>query len=288
MPAQASMLRTAAPSTSEVLGMTENISVSLISDAHGLVEFTGSPRVIVSIHVGPSVYSCCRRLGETRRGTTVHGDVDVIPPRVPGSWELKGTDTALVMGLHLRLLHRVAEESGADPRQLEIRNRFQVRDPQIEHIGWAFKEEMESGYPCGRLYLDGLATSLAARIVTCHSSFSRLNARATGGIPSRRLREVLSFIEENLHRDLALREIAESAGLGVSHFGMLFRRSMGLSVHQYLIRRRVERASWLLRKGKLSIGEAALETGFCHQSHLALHMRRILGISPRELKNGGT
>ncbi len=172
-----------------------------------------------------------------------------------------------------------------DSRDLQIRNRFQIRDSQIEHIAWALKDEMEQGYPCGRVYVDSLATALAALLVRNHSSFSRDLSRNPGRISGRKLRDVLSFIEDNLARDLGLDEIAKVAGMSVSHFKALFRDTVGSPVHQYVIRRRVERAALLLRESDLPISQVALETGFSHQSHLALHMRRLLGVSPKELKN---
>jgi len=97
---------------------------------------------------------------------------------------------------------------------------------------------------------------------------------------------VLSYIEDNVGEDISLSEIAAVSGLSVSHFKRLFRESVGLPVHQYLIRRRLERAKELLAEGKLSISQIAIETGFAHQSHLARHMRRVFGISPRTLRNG--
>jgi AraC family transcriptional regulator len=39
----------------------------------------------------------------------------------------------------------------------------------------------------------------------------------------------------------------------------------------------------LLGEGAMSISQVALETGFAHQSHLAYHMRRLLGVSPRSV-----
>jgi AraC family transcriptional regulator len=59
---------------------------------------------------------------------------------------------------------------------------------------------------------------------------------------------------------------------------------MGLAVHQYVIQRRVELAKTLLLQKQKSITEIALEAGFAHQSHLARHMRRMLGLPPRALK----
>lgn len=269
----------------ELIGSTENLRLSLISDQPGIVEFRGSPRVVVSLHIGPSVTVDCRRGGERHRGTTIHGDLEIIPPNLGGIWELKTTDTALVMGIKLSLLERVVEESGGDPLKLQVANRFQTRDAQIEYIGWALKSEMENYYPSGRLYLDALATGLAARIVRNHSSLARPSRVLAAAMSGRKLKEVLAYIEDNLGRDLGLGEVADIAGLSVSHFKVLFRKAVGLPPHQYLIRRRVERAATQLRKGKMPIGQIALENGFCHQSHLAMHTRRVLGVSPQELRD---
>lgn len=276
--------RTSRPVPSELIGATENLRLSLISDEPGLVEFLGSPRVVISLHVGPSVSVDCRRNGHRHRGTTIHGDLEIIPPNVGGVWELKSRDTALVIGLKRRLLERVVQESGGDLSKLEVLNRFQARDSQIEHIGWALKAEMESGYPSGRCYMDALATGLAARMVRNHSSLARASRAVKSVIPGRKLKTILGFIEDNLGRDLGLDEIARAAGLSVSHFKTLFRKSLGMPPHQYLIRRRVERAAMQLRHSDLPIGQVALENGFCHQSHLALHTRRVLGVTPQEIR----
>ena len=139
----------------------------------------------------------------------------------------------------------------------------------------------------GRLYTDSLATALAARLVERHSSVTRF-PEARIGLAGRKLRVVLGYIEDNLTRDLSLRELAALAGLGMSQFKKAFRESRGVPVHQYVIQRRVDRATALLRDGRLPIAQIAAETGFAHQSHLARHLRRATGVSPRELRHGFT
>jgi AraC family transcriptional regulator len=101
---------------------------------------------------------------------------------------------------------------------------------------------------------------------------------------TRKLKEVLCYIEGNLGQPLSLAEVASVAGISVSHFKTLFRESIGQPLHQYVIRRRVERAKDLIGEDKLSISQIAFETGFSHQSHLARHMRRVLGVSPKGLR----
>jgi AraC family transcriptional regulator len=214
----------------------------------------------------------------------VQGDMDIIPAGVPSVWEMNAQDTRLVMALSQRLLASAAEDLDCDPSQVEIRNRFQVRDPQLESIGSALRAEVELGYPCGRLYYDSLSLSVAARLLRFHSSLARPFRKVTGRLSDRRLRQVFGYIEDNLGCELSLSEIASVAGVSVSHFKTLFRESVGIPAHQYVIRRRLERAKSLLAEGKLSISQIALDTGFAHQSHLAHHMRRVLGVSPRALR----
>lgn len=260
------------------------LRLSLLFDEPGVVEIPGLRNTIVSVHIGPSVQVSCRRAGKRHRGIAVHGDIEIIPAGTPGLWEIAQKDTSLVLGVSPELLNTVAEQLGLDLRQIEIRNRFQVRDAQLENIAWALKAEMECGYPCGRLYIDSLAVSVAARLVRCYSSLSMEPRKQNGRLSDRRLRQVLSYIEDNLSQEISLGDVAAVGGLSISHFKSLFRESVGLPVHQYLIRRRVECAKRLLGEGKLSISQIALEAGFAHQSHLARHMRRLLGVSPRTLR----
>jgi AraC family transcriptional regulator len=265
----------------------DGLTLLLRSDPRGTLAVPGLANALVAVHVGPSASLFCRRGGQSHRGTAVHGDIDVIPAQTPSRWEMHDdNDTALILSLPSALLNTVAEESGLDSQRVEIRNRFQVRDPQLENICWALKTEMEADYPSGRLYVDSLAVSVACRLLSSHSSLSPGTNGQPRGLRGHRLKQVLAYIEDNLAEDVSLGKIACVAGVGYSHFKGLFREAIGTPLHQYVIRRRLERAKALLAEGKLPIAEIALATGFAHQSHLARHMQRVFGISPREMRQG--
>jgi AraC family transcriptional regulator len=263
---------------------TSRLWVRLQSDPAGVVEVPALKNPQIVIHSGPSVYVACKRGGKSHSGLSVHGDVDLVPAGIPCRWELREKDTALILDVHRHLLHGVAEQLGFDPKRLELMNRFQMRDPQIEHIGWTLKAEMDLGYPNGNLYTDSLATALAVHLIRRHSDMGLDPGTMKGGLSGQRLRRVLSYIEDNLSSNLSLIEIASIAGLSVSHCKAAFRDSVGAPVHQYVVQRRVERAKVLLSEGTLTISEIALETGFSHQSHLAYHVRRLLGVSPTDIR----
>jgi AraC family transcriptional regulator len=263
----------------------QGIALQLRSDPTGILEVPELPSLLVAIHVGSAAKISCRRGGLSHTGSAVHGDIDIIPARTAARWEVHDqNDTALILSLPTSLLDAVAEESGSDPRHVEIKNRFQVRDPQLENIGWALKTEMESNYPSGRLYVESLGVSAAARLISAYSSIASRAPQLTGGLGGHRLKQTLAYIEENLAEDLSLQQLATLVGISSSHFKTLFRESIGAPLHQYVIQRRIDRAKDLLMAGKLSIAEIALATGFSHQSHMARHLRRASGLSPRAMK----
>jgi len=91
-------------------------------------------------------------------------------------------------------------------------------------------------------------------------------------------------IEDRITEDLGLAELASEVGLSQSHFASLFRKTTGLSPHQYVVRRRLERAQSLLRSTTLSIAEIVTAVGFYDQSHLVRHMRRVRGVTPKYVR----
>jgi AraC family transcriptional regulator len=226
----------------------------------------------------------CRRAGENHSGSAVHGDIDIIPAGISARWESHDrADIVLLIGLPAPMLNTAAEEYGFDSKRVEIRNRFQVRDPQLQTIGWTMKSEVELGSPSGRLFMDGLALSAMARLTNAHSSVATRDERR-GELAGRTLKIILEYIEEHLSEDLSLALLAKVAGLSQSHFRALFRASVGTPVHQYVIQRRVERAKSLLMNDGLSVADIALASGFAHQSHLARHLQRESGLSPTKMK----
>jgi AraC family transcriptional regulator len=250
----------------------------------GLTEIAEMPHALVCMHLGPSVEVRCTRGGTVREGREVAGDLDIVPARTCATWEMKQDGMALIMCVPDALLRAVAVRLDRDPASIDIADRFQMRDPVIEHIGWTLKADIDSNLAGGRLLRDSLGVALAARLLQRHYRGSLPMREIRGGLTHTKLERVIAHIEDNLASKLSLPGIAEIAGMSVSHLKTLFRNSTGVPVYEYVLRRRVERAQFLLRNHKVSIAEVAAATGFAHQSHLARHMHRILGYTPSALR----
>lgn len=250
----------------------------------GLTEIAEMPHALVRMHLGPSVEVRWTRGGTVREGREVAGDLDIVPARTSATWEMKQDGMALIICVPDALLRAVAARLDRDPTSIDIADRFQMRDPVIEHIGWTLKADIDSNLAGGRLLHDSLGVALAARLLQRHYRGSLPMREIRGGLTHTKLERVVAHIEDNLASKLSLPGIAEIAGMSVSHLKTLFRNSTGVPVYEYVLRRRVERAQFLLRNHKHSIAEVAAATGFAHQSHLARHMHRILGCTPSALR----
>jgi AraC family transcriptional regulator len=105
--------------------------------------------------------------------------------------------------------------------------------------------------------------------------------RAHAGLPGRRLKVVLDYIENNLPQPIALRRLAELAAVSPRHFERAFRQALGAPPHTYVMGKRVAAAQdLLLSEPMLTMEEIATRVGFSSASHLAFAFRRRTGNSP--------
>lgn len=117
---------------------------------------------------------------------------------------------------------------------------------------------------------------------------SRGTSRAVGGLSRRQLRRVKELIESRVSAPVAsspsLGELGAEAGLSVHHFAREFRRTMGVTPYSYMLRRRLERARWLVIHSTLSMARVGALSGFPSPAHFADRFHREMGVPPGALR----
>ncbi|SAL19016.1 AraC family transcriptional regulator [Caballeronia udeis] len=238
----------------------------------------------VGVHVGAPVMARC--MCEQRRYARVqaHGDADVIPAGLEGQWTDESDCTILSIWISESFTRKTLEQLELKSGVAEIRPQLQMRDPRFQHLAWALQAELDAGDASDPLFAESLCTAMVVRLAGngAGASIATLDGKRRT-LALRTATSVIDFIESNLDQRLMLDELAALAQLSVPHFKVLFRETLGVPVHRYVVQRRVERAKALLLQGKLSAAQVALETGFSHQSHMAHWMNRLLGLTPREI-----
>jgi PAS domain S-box-containing protein len=94
----------------------------------------------------------------------------------------------------------------------------------------------------------------------------------------------LGQVIEQLHRQpeesVNSAQLAAKVGLSVSQFDRIFRRTLGTSPRQYLLRVRVEAACRRLAESNQTISEIAYSFGFHDHAHFSRIFRQVMGTTP--------
>ena len=162
-------------------------------------------------------------------------------------------------------------------------------DPAIEQLARALLKTEGMDDALVELYACAVGLAIATRFVSRDDGSHPFQPkRNSGALPKWRLKRVLAYIDANLGEPVALADLAAAAGLTRMHFAAQFRRATGIRPHEYLLRRRIERAQQFLSQSSLSIVDVAFSVGFQTQSHFTTVFKRFVGETPHQwrLSNG--
>jgi AraC family transcriptional regulator len=143
----------------------------------------------------------------------------------------------------------------------------------------ALQEEPDSAQEC----LERAAVLLRLEPSPAHlpaAQRTRAVKPIRGGLAPWQIREVTAHIEEHLDSTITIKNLAALVRLSFYHFCRAFRESFGDSPHNYLMRRRVERAQGLMLTSKMPLGQIAAACGLADQSHFNKLFRRFVGENP--------
>jgi len=86
------------------------------------------------------------------------------------------------------------------------------------------------------------------------------------------------------HEEWSVRQLARVSGASEAHFARAFRDAFGVPPHRYLLTRRIERATALLRDSDLPITEIAYGTGRRSLGTFGRTFRDVTGMAPADFR----
>ncbi|SFR78106.1 two component transcriptional regulator, AraC family [Marinobacter daqiaonensis] len=98
------------------------------------------------------------------------------------------------------------------------------------------------------------------------------------------LDQVLTYVDNNLHRKIVQLEVAKRFDLSPFQFSRLFKRLTTVTFQSYLLTRRVEEAKRLLANPKISITDVCFTVGFQDLSYFTRVFQRHVGITPSHFR----
>jgi AraC family transcriptional regulator len=237
--------------------------------------------VCFQVTSSPSRFDC-RMADRTLLHEPPSGSLAICPAGIDCAADATGcVDATLIAVEPARLALVAAQEEVLEAQLLE---RLVGYDQPLLDLAVSLAFESASDYPNGPLFWNEVADEFVDGLVARHTV--EPPRRSRGMLGKNVLQRIKDHVFANLEGPIEVATLATIAGRSPFHFARVFRRSVGMSPHRYVVHLRLERAIELVREGRSSLAEIAARTGFADQSHLSRWTRRVHGISLTQLSGG--
>ena len=201
-------------------------------------------------------------------------------------WRRLSTEPFQVMiaSLSIPLIRESLKElHGRSAHLAIIPDRSAFKDEQlITLLGFLNQEIVNTR--ASQILIRGIAQTISVHLSRHYSVLTEESKEDKSRLPNYKLKNITSWMEDNLTEEFSLGKLAEQAGMSEYHFNRLFKRSIGLPPSQYQIALRLDRAKKLLRETKLDVIDVANEVGYINASHFTRLFRKVSGMTPSDYR----
>lgn len=157
------------------------------------------------------------------------------------------------------------------------------RDALIGQVAKKFLRMCRDEAPASAYYVESIGTMFGTHLLQALVHEAGRPGR-DGKLSAEALLRVTRFIDERIGDRLSLAALGEAAGFSSSHFGRLFKTSLKMTPHEYVMRRRVAKAEEFLQQTDKKEIDIACLCGFSDDTLMARWFRRLLGCCPSEIR----
>jgi AraC-like DNA-binding protein len=199
-----------------------------------------------------------------------------------GRW--KGTaGESITLRFPDTVLQRYLKE---DASNFDLDTSYYNEDNILSTTVISLAEEMQSGFPNGRLYAEGLSISVVGWLARHYGKTRPRSVSSKRGLSPQQVVRVRELIESHIGSELTIERMAAELNISPHHFGRLFRMSFSKSPHQYVMSERINRAKNLLHnQSSRQIVDIALQLGFSSQAHFSFAFKKFCGKTPTSWRN---
>ena len=208
-----------------------------------------------------------------------------MPKGDESTWDIRGDLSFVHLYCTDEHLRRVGEQIwDRSPASFTLQEKTFSSDDKITAVYRQFLLDNDWQQQANQLTLSSASTLLLTHLIQHYSNVQWRLPTVTGGLAPHVLRNLLAWIEEHLDRPLTLADLAQEAALSEYHFARMFRQSMKMAPHQYVMQRRMVKAQELIYCSQMSLTDIAMACGFSTASHFSHRVKSATGLTPSQLR----
>ena len=194
--------------------------------------------------------------------------------------DLSGSFDFQLMEISKGRLERLGESVGIADVQ-ELNRGLYENDPVLAGLLGAIFSASSDRKECSALFVDQISLAIGAHLLQNYGTRSLTTMDRHFRLAARHLSSVTEMIDCNLDGKISVPELALLCdGMPSALFLRAFRETTGQTPHQWLIKRRIEKARDLLLTTNLTLETIAGQCGFADQSHFTRNFTRKVGQAP--------
>ncbi|WP_232821020.1 AraC family transcriptional regulator [Dyella sp. C11] len=160
-----------------------------------------------------------------------------------------------------------------------------IDDAIIASLGQVLLPLMNGHGEYGQRFVNHVLHALCSHVAATYGGRREVERIERGGLAPWQYRCATELMKRHLVEGTSLAALAAECRLSTSAFVRAFKKSAGVSPHQWLLAQRVDRAIELMRDPGTPLADIAIATGFADQSHFTRIFARKTGVSPGAWRN---
>ncbi|MGB9147182.1 MAG: AraC family transcriptional regulator [Acidobacteriaceae bacterium] len=217
--------------------------------------------------------------GKEREAIMENGCGDVVAPHEVRNFRFQGEARTIILQIEPEVLQSMIE-SPRGGNAFELIRRWHGPDPVLRTLLMKLRAEIQSGFPAGPLLSEHLCIRLSTELLQRYSIGKLKLDQYKGGLPGTKLKQVIDYIEACLGDTLTTGRISHAVGLSKYHLGKAFNTSTGMTLHSFVLARRMRQSRDLLLNSDLPLAHIADAVGFSSQSHFTTVFLERTGVTP--------
>lgn len=213
------------------------------------------------------------------------GEIIITPAGMASGWYWHERSRVIVITIAPPELERFAErELGMVLGARQLMDVPQAHDPDLVSAGTLLMEALKTRGTGSEVMYESLARVFTVKLLQRYGEDQAAEARFSRAFTPRHYKRVLDLVAERFAGAVTTGEMARAAGLSEAHFSRQFRKTIGDSPHQFLMRYRTERAAGMLGDAQRPLSDIAAACGFADQAHFTRLFKRFTGLTPRQYR----
>ncbi|MBR4599982.1 MAG: helix-turn-helix transcriptional regulator [Treponema sp.] len=150
--------------------------------------------------------------------------------------------------------------------------------------------EMEAAYNLSDIYIQKIDVCNNEEGIRkiheelCEAYVKRMQACKKRKLYSKPVSACIDFIYDNLHEKILLDDLARAAGVSTSYISKLFHSEVGITIAQYIQKKRVDAAKNLLSFTEYSVSDISNYLQFSTESYFISVFRKFCGLTPKKYR----